>query len=635
VNFPAQPSARGSGDADRLVAEAIELRRAGRRQASAERFERALAQMPDHAGALTSYAMLLLDAGDAQAATDLAERAIKVDPGRMSAHHVLGRAKCQAGNLAAGIASLRRAVALRPDAFEVEIDLGKALYDALALEDAERHLRHARDLAPLSAEVHIRLGNLYRRRQRHDEALAAYHRAVELDAGMAQAHNNLGTMLAELGDGEAAVAALRQALVLAPDRPSTWSNLLLASSWSDRLPAAEIAAEHRAYGRHFGVQVQPLAPIALRSFQGRRLKIGYVSSDFRGHAVAVFMQPLLTHHDRQRFEIYALYNFTADDEVTAHIRTLVEHFIPVAGMTDRELAEWIRAEGIDILVDLNGHTAHNRLPLFLLKPAPIQITWLGYLATTGLPTMDYRLTDARADPPGRTEALHTETLWRLPDSLWCYEPYCFAPEVGPLPALRNGHVTFASLNNPAKISATILGLWARILRALPDARLFLIRSALEDRTSALERFFAAHGVDPSRVDFLARQSTADYLALYSRVDVALDTWPCAGGTTTCDALWMGVPPITLAGERSFSRSGASVLTAVDAPELIAETADDYVAKATALAQDLPRLATLRGTLRDRVRTSPLVDAARFAAAIEHAYVVMAERAIAVAESARP
>ena len=630
-----QPEVPGSDDADRVVSEAIALRRAGHRQRAAERFERALAQRPDHAGALTSYAMLLLDAGDTQAATHLAERAIRVDPERMSAHHVLGRAKCETGDLAAGIASLERAVALRPDAFEVELDLGKALYDALALADAERHLCHARDLAPASAEVHIRLGNLYRRQQRHDEALAAYRRAVELDSGIAQGHNNLGTLLAELGDGEAAVAALRRALALAPDRPSTWSNLLLALSWSDRLSAAEVAAEHRAYGRHFGAQIQPLAPVALQPFQARRLKIGYVSSDFRAHAVAVFMQPLLTHHDRQRFEIYALYNFTADDDVTAHIRTLVEHFVPVAGMTDVELAEWIRAQGIDILVDLNGHTAHNRLPLFLRKPAPIQVTWLGYLATTGLPTMDYRLTDARADSPGRTESLHTETLWRLPDGLWCYQPHRFAPAVAPLPALRTGRLTFASFNNPAKVSVTILGVWARILQAVSDARLLLIRSALAARTTELERFFAGRGVDPRRVEFLERRSTADYLALYDRVDVALDTWPCAGGTTTCDALWMGVPTVTLAGDRSFSRSGASVLASVGLPDLIAETADDYVDRATAVAEDLPRLATLRDTLRERVRASPLVDARRFAAAIEHAYLAMAERALAGAEGARP
>jgi len=628
VNRLVQPAAPGTADADGLVAEAIALRRTGQRQASAERFEQALAREPGHPGALTSYAMLLLETGDAQSAARLAERALEVDPGRMSAHHVLGRAKCQAGDLAAGIASLRRAVALGPDAFEVEVDLGKALFDALASEDAERHLSRARELAPLSAEVHITLGNLYRRQHRYDEALAAYRRAVELDAGIAQAHNNLGSLLAELGDGDGAVAALRQALALAPDRPSTWSNLLLALSYSDRLPAAEIAAEHRAYGRHFAARIRPLTPVALRPLSGRRLKIGYVSSDFRGHVVAVFMEPLLAHHDRQRFEIYAFYNFTADDQATAHLRTLIEHFIPVTALSDEELAKRVRAEGIDILVDLNGHTAHNRLPLFLLKPAPIQVTWLGYLGTTGLPTMDYRLTDARADPPGCTEALHTETLWRLPDSLWCYQPYRFAPEVAPLPALRNGHVTFASLNNPAKVSATILGLWVRVLQAVPGARLLLVRSALDRSMTELEGFFASRGVDPRRVDFVAQRSTADYLALYNDVDVALDTWPCAGGTTTGDSLWMGVPVVTLAGERSFSRSGASMLTTIGMPELIAETVDEYVANATALAQDLPRLATLRAALRDRVRASPLVDAARFAAAVEQAYVTLAERAVA-------
>ena len=633
MNGVAQSDVPGAADADGLVAEAIALRRAGQRQASAERFEQALAREPGHPGALTSYAMLLLEAGDAQSAARLAERALEVHPARMSAHHVLGRAKCQAGDLAAGIASLRRAVALRPDAFEVEFDLGKALFDTLALEDAEMHLARARELAPRSAEVHIALGNLYRRQLRYDEALGAYRRAVELDTGMAQAHNNLGALLAELGDGDGAVTALRQALALAPDRASTWSNLLLALSYSDRLPAAAIAAEHRAYGRHFEARIRPLTPVALRPLPGRRLKVGYVSSDFRGHVVAVFMESLLAHHDRRRFEIYAFYNFTADDEATAYIRTLVEHFIPVTGLSDGELAKRILAEGVDILVDLNGHTAHNRLPLFLLKPAPIQVTWLGYLATTGLSTMDYRLTDARADPPGCTEALHTETLWRLPDSLWCYKPHRFAPEVMPLPALRNGHVTFASLNNPAKVSATVVGLWVRILQAVPAARLLLVRSELEGRMAELESFFAGRGVDPLRVEFVAQRATPDYLALYNNVDIALDTWPCAGGTTTSDALWMGVPLVTLAGERSFSRSGASMLATVGMPELVAETADEYVTRATALAQDLPRLATLRGTLRDRVRASPLVDAVRFAAAVEQAYVAMAERA--VAEGAQP
>jgi protein O-GlcNAc transferase len=621
-----------SSEPDRLVAEAIALRREGRLEASAERFEQALAHAPGHPGALTSYAMLLLDIGEVEAARSLAAQAVEVDPRRMSAHHVLGRAQCATGDLMAGIASLRRAVALRPDAFEPELDLGKALYDAVSLDDAEKHLERARELAPLSAEVLVTLGNLYRRQDRYDDALAAYARAIELRPTLAQAHNNLGIVLAELGDGERAGDALRRALALAPDRPSTWSNLLLTMNWSDALSPAELAAEHRAYGDSFAARVRPLAPVPLRPFADRRLKIGYVSSDFRAHAVAVFLQPLLAHHDRSRFEIYAFYNFTAEDEVTLRIRSLVDHFVPIAGRADSELAEWIRREGIDILVDLNGHTSHNRLPLFLLKPAPIQATWLGYLATTGLPTMDYRLTDGRADPVGITEALHTEALWRLPDTLWCYAPHPSAPAVGPLPALDRGFVTFASLNNPAKVSPTILDLWARILQAVPDARLILVRSALETKLRRMQELFSSRDIDPDRIDFVPRQSTVDYLALHNRIDIALDTWPCAGGTTTCDALWMGVPVVTLAGERSFSRTGASVLSTARLPELVTESAERYVDCAIALAQDRERLAALRGSLRDRVAGSPLVDARRFAAALEAAYVAMAERAMSRASS---
>jgi len=616
----------GASEPDRLVAEAVALRRAGELKASAERFEQALARDPEHPGALTSYAMLLLDAGRLPAALVHAARAVSADPRRMSAHHVLGRARCMAGDLAGGIAALNRAVALRPDAFEAELDLGKALYDAVSLEAAEQHLVRARTLAPQSAEVRITLGNLYRRQHRDDEAIAAYTQAIELDSGIAQAHNNLGVLLAELGDGERAGAALRRALALAPDRPSTWSNLLLTMSWSDRLSAAEFAAEHRAYGEYFGARIAPMPQALPRPLAGRRLKIGYVSSDLRAHAVAVFLQPLLEHHDRERFEIYAFYNFTAEDEVTAHIRTLVDHFVPIAARPDAEVADSIHAEGIDILVDLNGHTSRNRLPLFLLKPAPVQATWLGYLATTGLATMDYRLTDGRADPIGATEALHTETLWRLPETFCCYAPHAAAPAVAPLPALANGFVTFANLNNPAKTSPTILALWARILEATPGARLVLIESALADSRARWREAFAAHGLDPGRIELVPRQSTADYFALYNRIDIALDTWPCAGGTTTCDALWMGVPVVTLAGERSFSRTGASVLSSAGLPELVTEEDDAYVRCASALAQDRPRLAALRASLRASLQRSPLTDAPRFAAAVEDAYVAMAERA---------
>jgi predicted O-linked N-acetylglucosamine transferase (SPINDLY family) len=619
------PSAAGRGEVDRLVAEAVALRRAGRLDESAAHFDQALAHMPDHAGALTSYAMLLLDRGDASAALSLGQRALASDPGRGSAHHVVGRAQCRAGQLTEGIASLRRALARHPDAVEIHVDLGNALLEEGSLEEAEQHLLRARELEPAAAEVEINLGNLDRRQHRAAEAIARYRRAIELDGAMAQAHNNLGTLLAEVGDVDGAVGSFRRALELAPERVSTWSNLLLALNWSERISPSEFAAEHRAFGRYFAERIPALPPIASRRLSGRRLKIGYVSSDFCSHAAALFIEPLFERHDRERFEIYAFHNSRTSDDVTARLAGLVEHFMPVAGRSDSELSQHIRAEGIDILVDLNGHTAQNRLTLFMLKPAPIQVSWLGYLATTGLATIDYRLTDARADPPGLTETLHTEKLWRLPDTLWCYRPYGVAPDSGPLPAQRNGYVTFASLNNPAKLSSTMLALWARILQAVPAARLVIMRSGTAERDAEVSAAFERHGIASGRVEQLARQSTADYLALHQRIDIALDTWPCAGATTTCDALWMGLPVVTLAGKRSFSRSGASILPSVGLPELVTQNADDYVDVAVTLARDAPRLGRLRASLRDRMLKSTLTDAARFAAAVEQAYLGMMQR----------
>ena len=621
-----EPTTADRSETNRLVAEAVALRRAGRLDESATCFEQALAREPHHAGALTSYAMLLLDRGEISAALSLGLRALAADPGRGSAQHVVGRAQWRAGQLDQGIASLRHALATYPDAFEIHVDLGNALLEAGLLDESERHLTCARELAPQAAEVRINLGNLYRRQHRARDAIASYARAIELDAVIPQAHNNLGTVLAEVGDVNGAIASFRCALELAPDRASTWSNLLLALNWSERLSPAEFAEEHRAFGRYFGEHIRPLPSIALRPLAGRRLKVGYVSSDFCSHAAALFIEPLIARHDRSRFEVYAFHHSKSDDEVTARIEKLTEHFIRVAGMPDGDLAQRIRDEAIDILIDLNGHTAGNRLPLFMLKPAPIQVTWLGYLATTGLATMDYRLTDARADPPGMTETLHVETLWRLPDTLWCYQPYAFAPEVGPLPAQRHGYVTFASLNNPAKVSTSVLDWWARILGTVPASRLLLMRSGLAERAEAIERFFAPRGIARDRVVQIEHQSTVDYLGLYRSIDIALDTWPCTGATTTCDALWMGVPVVTLAGERSFSRSGASILPNVGLPELVTGDSESYVTAAVRLAQDPSRLAGLRASLRERMRDSPLTDAARFAAAVENACTAMAQRA---------
>jgi protein O-GlcNAc transferase len=619
-----------SVEIDRLIALAQSEYAAGRLQRAAALFEQVLERDPMHADALGQYAVVALQAGQPQTSLQLAQRCVAIRSQDANAQHVLGLAQHRCGRLADAVESLGRAVKMQPDFFEARLNLGSAMLDAGDAQGALPHYERALALQPQSAPAHNNLGNLYRELRKPAEAIASYRRALALDPGHARAHGNLGNMLRDLGDCEGAIGAFRRSLAIAPNQPDVWSNLLLTLSGSDAVSPEALFAEHQSYGRYFGALLRPLYSAMPAGVIGRRLKVGYISSDFRKHAVVTFFEPLLAAHDRSRFEIYCYYNQRLGDEVTARLRECAAQFVPIAGVPDLAVAQRIRADAIDILVDLNGHTADNRLPLFFLRPAPVQVTWLGYPGSTGVGTMDYRLTDAHADPPGLTEALHTETLWRLPTTQWCYRPYADAPAVGPLPMLIHGAPTFACLNQPGKTSPTVLAMWTEILNAMPQARLLLLVSPHPEREALLREYFSAHGVVGARIEFVARVPLTEYLALYHRCDVALDTYPYSGGTTTCDALWMGVPVVTLAGDRSISRSSASVLHNVGYPELVATTASDYVRIATVLAADPDRLADVRANLRGRMRTSRLTDEARFACDIEAAFTTIWDRARALA-----
>lgn len=610
------------GAVDAMVKQAVRAQLARRPAQAAELFERALGADPHHVDALVFYALLMLRSDRPKAAAELAQRAIGVAPHRGEAHHFLGLAMHRAGRLADAVASLQQAVALRPSSFEAALDLGNALLDAGNAAAAREQMERSRALNAKSAAVYIGEGNVARAQGRFDDAATAYTRAIELDPALSIGHNNLGNLAKESGDIEAAIAHFRRAVELAPNRADTWSNLLLAMNCSDRHARDKIFSAHRAFGQHFEALITRLRVAVPRSVRGKKLKIGYVSSDWRRHAVAVFFEPLLAARNRSRFEIFCYYNFPVGDEVTDRIRGLADHFRPIAGMTDDAVAEQIRTDGIDILVDMNGHTAYNRLPLFIAKPAPIQVTWLGYLATTGLQAVDYRFTDPYADPVGLTEALHTETLWRLPATQWCYQPHASAPAVMAAPSASNGFVTFGCLNNASKMSPTVIALWADILLAVPASRLMVLAPERSTRSASVRQFFAQRGIADERIELVAPRPVADYLALYHRIDVALDSFPCVGGTTTLDALWMGVPVISLAGDRSFARSGASILRNVGLADLVATNAIDYVSRAVALANDRERCVALRATLRNDVTTSCLTDAARFAADVEAAYEQM-------------
>ena len=617
-------SGRSSPDLGRMLAAANAEHAAGRLAQAAALFEAALKLDPNHPEALYAYALLALHAGQPQAASGLAQRAVAARDASAEAHQILGVAQRQCGRLADAIASLEQAVRLRPEYFEARLNLGNAFLEAGDTERALLHYRSALALDPRSASVHNNLGNLYRELRRPTEAIASYRRALDLDPEHARAYANLANVLRDLGDSEGAIAAFRHSLSLSPNHPDVWSNLLLTLSGSDRLSREAIHLQHVAYGDHFAKLVRARPRPSLQRTQGRRLRIGYVSSDFRAHAVATFFRPLLEAHDVDRFEIFCYYNYPRGDEVTAAIRTGAEHFLPVAGVPDRMLAERIAGDRIDVLVDLNGHSADNRLPLFLLGPAPVQVTWLGYPGTTGVAAIDYRLTDGYADPPGLTESLHTEALWRLPATAWCYRPYDVAPAVASAPSQARPGVTFTCLNGAGKASPSSLVMWADILSAVPGSRLQLLASPHEQRMAELKGFFASRGVAQERVELVARRPLAEYLALYGNADIALDSYPYTGATTTCDALWMGVPVVTLAGDRPFTRSGASLLSNVGLQELIAATPESYVRIACALATDKERLAGLRTGLRGRMRASPLTNAKRFARDMEEAFTAMCE-----------
>jgi predicted O-linked N-acetylglucosamine transferase (SPINDLY family) len=356
----------------------------------------------------------------------------------------------------------------------------------------------------------------------------------------------------------------------------------------------------------------------------RRLRIGYVSSDFRQHSVGYFIEPVLAHHNHDRFEIFCYSNDIKEDEVTGRLQSYADHWRRLIGLSDEQAANQIRADRIDILIDLSGHTRGNRLLVFARKPVPVQVTWLGYPTTTGLSTMDYRLTDGFADPVGMTEHFHSEQLVRLPECFSCYQPP-EAPEVSGLPAREKDYVTFGSFNNLAKINREVMAVWARILQAVPGSHLTLKNTGLGAGTvqQRVRETFMGLGVAPERLALLGNDpSSRAHLERYWNIDIGLDPFPYNGATTTCDALWMGVPLVALAGKTHAGRVGVSQLSNLELTELIGNTTEEYVAIATRLARDLERLSQLRAGLRARLAASPLTEAPRFTKNLEQAYLAM-------------
>lgn len=514
----------------------------------------------------------------------------------------------------------RQALALQPGFLQIHTLLGQLLESAGRLEEALENYRLAQDHHPENASLPARQGFVLEMLNRPAAAAACYRHALTLSPERADLLNNLGLVEQALGNIDAALTAFRAALRLQPDNAVIRSNLLLNLQYRTDISPEALFQEHLAYGERVGDARRSgrSDPAVRTAAPSGRLRLGYVSADLHNHSMAYFIEPVLARHDRAGFEIFCYYNFPAEDSVTQRMKAHADSWISCYGMTDARLAERIARDRIDILIDLSGHTAGNRLPVFALRPAPLQVTWLGYPGTTGLAAMDYRLTDEALDPAGMTEDQHTETLWRLPLCA-TFEPFADSPPINPLPALAGSPLTLACLNACFKITPFVIRLWARILDALPNARLMIGNATEEDTRQMLLARFSENGIDMKRLLLQPRLPMRDFLALHHEIDLALDPFPYGGGTTTNHALWMGVPVITLAGRTPAARHGAHNLTAAGLQEFIADTPEQYVSCVLALARDLPRLAGIRASLRERMQSRPQRSAEQLTRNLEVAY----------------
>ena len=598
---------------------AVEHHRAGRLREAEALYRQILAQQPRHAEALHLLGVMADQAGRHDIAVDLIRQAIAVNPKLPDVYNDLGISLRDLGQLDEAIAAYRQAVALNPDDVSAFNNLGNALYDKRQLVDAIAAYRRALELRPDLPEVHANFSVALKDNLQLDEALAAARRAIALKPDYAEAHNNLGNALKDDGQLDEALAAYRRAVTLNPRSAGAHSNLVLSMHYHPDFDASAIFQECRRWNRQHAEPLKKfIQPHRNDRRPGRRLKIGYVSPDFREHPVGRFLLPLLAHHNKDDFEIFAYAQAAVPDSTTARLRSCVDVWRNTLGLSDAQVADLVYQDQIDILVDLAMHTSGNRLLVFAGKPAPVQVTYLGYCSTTGLDTIDYRLSDPYLDPPGMDESVYSERTLRLPETYWCYQPSGGAVDVGPLPALSHGHVTFGCLNNFCKVGAATLAVWTKLLRAVPNSHLLLHAHPGAHRQKVHE-FLQRQGIEAHRVRFAGRLPLPDYLRLHQQIDVGLDTIPFAGGTTTCDALWMGVPVVGLVGQTAVGRAGLSILSNLGLPELVARSEEEYLQIATRLANDLPGLAHLRGTLRARMEKSPLMDAPRFARNIEAAY----------------
>ena len=628
-------------------------RELGRRDEAVACYRTVLRAEPGNPGALGNLALLLKELGRPREAEPLLRRLVSAAPGYPDGHAALGAVLLETDRPGEALQHLRRVVELTPAQAEAHYNLGRALFANGQTQPAEESFRAALRLNPRDAEAADALAHTLTTQQRHAEAVTLYrelaqqqpddiarqrslggalHRAGQLAAAIATyrlalARNpgdagtfiNLGAALRDQGRIDDAIEAYRQALTIDPDSVLARSSLLFTLSFKEDADPAEVAAEHRRFDeRHARPLTTAARPHANARDPDRRLRVGYLSPDFRNHPAGIFQLPVLEHHDSTRIESYCFSLGRVSDSFTERFRRAAHHWRDVGALTDEGLAEAIRADGIDILVESSGHMAGNRLLAVARKPAPVQVCFPIYPNTSGLSALDYRLMDPWVAPPS-ADALFSESLFRLPETHLCYEPMDRqAPAAVALPMAGNGFITFGCFNNVAKIGPRTVALWARLLKELPSSRLVLKWLGMADGGDAsIAAAFASHGIDRGRLTLLGW--SADPYEPYRGIDLCLDPVLAGGGTTTCDSLWMGVPVITLYDSKPLSRMGLSLLSNAGLGELIAGDEDAYIRLAAELATQPGRLAAMREGLRERFMASPVMDGQRYTRFVEQAY----------------
>ena len=584
---------------------------------ASETLRRALELDANNVDAVWNLGLVLLDSGDVEQGLTFLTRAAGLRPEALAFQLTLGNVLLAAEHVAQAVQHFRQALALEPTNIELSYRVLATLVRSERLVEAEQLARWLVNEHPRHAERQIGLGRVLAKQHKFSEAIAVFRHALALDPANISVTTPLVEALAALGRVDETLVELERAISIDPTLAAQHSSLVFQTTFSSRHDAAaQLAGARRWSDRHAAPLIGRRRAHAHDRNPERRLRVGYVSPDFRRHVQRLFTLPVLSQHDHAAFEIVCYSSVKAGDQYTQRIKALADEWHDVARLGDSQLAQKIRDDRIDVLVDLTMHMAHNRLKVFAEKPAPVQLSWLAYPGTTGVDGMDYRITDPFLDPPGAPLPYSEQSLW-LPHSFWCYGPDPEEAAAGELPQRRVGHVTFGCLNNFMKVSRATLELWARVLGANPGSRLLLI--APQDARDFVRNVLRENAVESERVELVDYQSRERYLETYNRIDIALDTLPYQGHTTTLDAYWMGVPVVSLLGETIVGRASLSFASNLQLLDWVAREPEEFVQIATRFAQDPSHVSQLRGELRQRLLRSPLMDAAGFTRALEGAY----------------